>query len=279
MYKSLRGLNFSKMFAVFLILFSLILIATAVSAWTPPPANPPGGNVAAPINVGTENQIKNGGIGVNSLAVFGNAVLSGTNRYLNFGDGALESGYGIRDNNGVIECKNKNGSWGTCGGGTSDGGGNASFLICSNSSTDPRCVAATTNFGVGDANHRAINCRHQNPQTPGNVGLQLTYKSGIWYYYNVDSALVPCVDNTILVATWGVGGSGAGNFGGLYTENWDGTCRYRNPYTMSCSCPSGYARAEFNEFYAGQCQFYQDQGQHNGNCGIKSYQCYRAGAI
>ena len=80
-------------------------------AWTGPTQAPPSGNVAAPINVGTTDQIKNSGLGVNTLAVFGNAILSGTSRYLNFGTLAGESGYGIRDSGGTMQFKNSGGSW------------------------------------------------------------------------------------------------------------------------------------------------------------------------
>jgi hypothetical protein len=75
-----------------------------VYAWSGPTAAPPGGNVAAPINVGSTDQVKDGGIGVNKLAVFGNSLLggfTGSNAYLNFGEIPTPSdpstGYGIRD--------------------------------------------------------------------------------------------------------------------------------------------------------------------------------------
>ena len=61
---------------------------TLVAAWTDPTEAPPNGNVAAPINVGTTDQVKNGGLGVNSLTVFGNSLFggsTGSNAYLNFG--------------------------------------------------------------------------------------------------------------------------------------------------------------------------------------------------
>ena len=45
------------------------------------------------------------------LDVYGNAILSGSDRYLNFGDTVGETGYGIRDNNGSIEAKNSDGDW------------------------------------------------------------------------------------------------------------------------------------------------------------------------
>lgn len=47
----------------------LTLILSTVSA--DPTAYPPAGNVDAPINVGTSAQIKQGGLGVNALSVFG----------------------------------------------------------------------------------------------------------------------------------------------------------------------------------------------------------------
>ena len=79
-----------------------------------PHAKLPNGNVAAPINVGSIAQVKNGGLGVNTLAVFGNSLFggsTGSNAYLNFGATAGSNGYGIRDNAGVLEFKNSGGSW------------------------------------------------------------------------------------------------------------------------------------------------------------------------
>jgi hypothetical protein len=67
------------------VIVSVALPATVALAWTGPTSAPPSGNVSAPINVGTTDQIKNAGLGINSLAVFGNAILAGVNSYLNFG--------------------------------------------------------------------------------------------------------------------------------------------------------------------------------------------------
>lgn len=44
-------------------------------AWTGPTQTAPNGNVAAPINVGTTDQTKNAGLGINSLAVYGNGYI------------------------------------------------------------------------------------------------------------------------------------------------------------------------------------------------------------
>jgi hypothetical protein len=108
-------------------------------AWTGPTAAPPGNNVAAPINVGTVDQVKNAGIGMNSLAVFGNAILNGASRYLNFGSTVGSSGYGFRDNAGTMEFKNSGGTWQSfqafvcslvsCTGGGGGGGGTASTTV------------------------------------------------------------------------------------------------------------------------------------------------------
>lgn len=93
----------------------VFVAASLVLAWTGPTSAPPNGNVSAPINVGTTDQIKDAGLGLNSLAVFGNAIISGTSRYLNFNVipvfGDPSSGYGIRDNNGTMEFKSSSGNW------------------------------------------------------------------------------------------------------------------------------------------------------------------------
>ena len=81
----------------------MVFASFVVFAWTGPTAAPPGNNVATPVNVGTVSQIKNGSLGVNSLAVFGNAIISTVSGYLNFGDITGTSGYGFRDNNGAME--------------------------------------------------------------------------------------------------------------------------------------------------------------------------------
>lgn len=93
----------------------LILTALAsapfVSSWTGPTLTAPNGNVSAPINTGTSDQVKDAGLSLNSLAVFGNAILSGTSNYLNFGTTAGSTGYGIRNSAGTLEFKNSGGSW------------------------------------------------------------------------------------------------------------------------------------------------------------------------
>lgn len=63
-----------------IITLSLLLVGmNSINAWTgpatsPAPTNPPNNNVDAPINVGNIDQVKNGGLGVSSLATFGGSV-------------------------------------------------------------------------------------------------------------------------------------------------------------------------------------------------------------
>ena len=93
------------------IAFGTIFSAIIVSAWTGPSQAAPNGNVSAPINVGATSQIKNGILGVNGLAVYGDTILDGPNSYLSFGVTAGATGYGIRDNSGTIEFKNSGSNW------------------------------------------------------------------------------------------------------------------------------------------------------------------------
>lgn len=93
------------------ILVGTVFSSALVIAWSGPVSSPPNGNVSPPINVGTTDQVKNAGLSVNALAVFGNAILAGVSNYLNFGNTPGEAGYGIRDNAGVLEFKNASSSW------------------------------------------------------------------------------------------------------------------------------------------------------------------------
>jgi hypothetical protein len=100
-------------FATGLVVGSLFF-SVIVSAWTAPAGAPPTLNASAPVNLGIAAQTKNGTLGVNGLAVFGNTLLGGavgSNAYLNFGVTVGSTGYGVRDNAGVVEFKNSGGSW------------------------------------------------------------------------------------------------------------------------------------------------------------------------
>lgn len=141
---------------------TLFALAPAVShGWTGPTQTAPNGNVAAPINVGTVDQVKNANIGVNGIAIFGNGLLSGSNRYLNFGTTAGSGGYGIRDNAGTLEFKNTGGSWQSIqalvstllGGGTGiTGSGTAGYVpkfTGTHTVSNSQIIDNGTNVGIG----------------------------------------------------------------------------------------------------------------------------------
>lgn len=71
----MHQLSFGQLFSILFTLFVVLFLASQLLAWTGATTTPPGGNVDAPINVGTVSQIKNGTIGVNGLGVFGNAYV------------------------------------------------------------------------------------------------------------------------------------------------------------------------------------------------------------
>ncbi len=48
-----------------------------VYAWTAPTQSPPAGNTAAPLNTGTTDQVKDGGLSVNAFSAFANAYIAG----------------------------------------------------------------------------------------------------------------------------------------------------------------------------------------------------------
>jgi hypothetical protein len=59
-------------FAILSIIFTLALSVNFIfAAWIGPTAPPPDNNTPLPLNVGPTDQIKNGGLGLNKLSVFG----------------------------------------------------------------------------------------------------------------------------------------------------------------------------------------------------------------
>lgn len=56
----------------------VITIVNAANTWKGPISNPPNDNTDAPVNVGPDNQVKAGGLGVASLLVLGKAISAST---------------------------------------------------------------------------------------------------------------------------------------------------------------------------------------------------------
>ncbi len=84
---------------------SVLLIPGFLYAWTGPSAAPPGNNVSAPVNVGAADQFKPGIMGANIINIYG------ASQYLSFGNTTGASGFGIRNNSGILEYKNSGGAW------------------------------------------------------------------------------------------------------------------------------------------------------------------------
>ena len=186
----------------------------ALAAWSEPSQAPTGGNPDPPINTGSSNQIKNGGLSVAGFSVFGSTALNGNTylktgvtgsiyRYLNFGAdydvngdviaGTIgESGYGIRDKDGTLEFKNLGGSWQSiqailwelCGGPCGGGGGTASttavsFLVNRGGANQSVSAAVWTKVKwpheVFDTNNNFANNRF----TPTVAG-EYTFTASVW---------------------------------------------------------------------------------------------------
>jgi len=72
--------KFSKSLYLALIAVLVLTGSQFVYGWVSAPPNPPANNIDAPVNVGTLLQHKNGTLGLESLAVFGDTVLVGNVR-------------------------------------------------------------------------------------------------------------------------------------------------------------------------------------------------------
>lgn len=150
-------------------LAAILFVTTSVLfAWIGPTQAPPNGNASAPLNVSSTDQVKNAGLGMNSLAVFGNAILSGAARYMNFGTTAGSAGYGFRDNSGTMEFKNGTGSWNSFL--PSTGIASISFADGTTQTTAASggaltCVTRTASFGSGGT--ATVNCAADEVVTGG----------------------------------------------------------------------------------------------------------------
>lgn len=107
-----RALSFGQLVLILSLLFAGLFSVSLLSAWNGPSGAPPTGNIPAPLTVLSTAQVKDGGISLDALGVFGNAILSGSDvSYINFGSAAGEAGYGLRNNNGVMQFKHEGGQW------------------------------------------------------------------------------------------------------------------------------------------------------------------------
>ena len=71
----MSSLPFRQLFATLFVLFIGFFAAAALQAWTGPTATAPNSNVSAPINTSTTDQVKDAGLSLNALAVFGSQYI------------------------------------------------------------------------------------------------------------------------------------------------------------------------------------------------------------
>ena len=78
-----------RIFPKIAILFAIVTVALLTNylfaAWSPAPPNPPTGNVATPLNVGSNDQVKNAGLNLLSLIVNGPTQIVGGPLYIQDG--------------------------------------------------------------------------------------------------------------------------------------------------------------------------------------------------
>ena len=95
-------LKMKKHITKFLILTIILTAALSVNylfaAWVGPTQAPPGGNTSTPIHVGSTNQVKDGGLSVNALSVFGGGYFQGNVDI----DGGIEVGNTTTETAGTI---------------------------------------------------------------------------------------------------------------------------------------------------------------------------------
>ena len=107
------------------------LVVYAQTSWTPPSASPPGGNTAAPVNIGSSNQVKLGGLGTGPLAVFGNAAVTGdldvSGIYKSGGKAGVTAQCPAGQSLGGVATRGGIVIGGSCGAGSGAGGGAGSF--------------------------------------------------------------------------------------------------------------------------------------------------------
>jgi len=139
------------------VLVMSLLVGYLVLAWTEPGVAPPGGNVPAPINVGTENQIKAGGLGISGgfFADSPTLVVDAVNHRV--GIGITSPGYKLDVSGGDINVSGVYRKGGTSGASTSCGSGNTPSGITISGGIITSAGSCTAIGGGGGGDITAVN--------------------------------------------------------------------------------------------------------------------------
>jgi len=139
---------------------SIVLVAFTVYAWTGPTSAPPNGNVAAPVNVSINSQVKLGGLWATSM---------GTDSGYCIGSSCITSWAGMVGPQGPVGATGATGATGPqgpAGSGTpgiavyycpATGSGNCSSGTCGGLSSDPTCTYYQSQM-TGSGDNETLSC-------------------------------------------------------------------------------------------------------------------------
>ncbi|MCX6781702.1 MAG: hypothetical protein NTW66_01070 [Candidatus Magasanikbacteria bacterium] len=141
------------------------------------------------------------------LDVNGSMILSGSNRYLNFGTTAGSSGYGFRDNSGVMQFKNVTGTWQDFGVGSSSVSGSGSAGQVTFWSSTSTITSSNTLYWNSTNNSLSIGNSHAtgNNRLQINLGSSIPSVSAVSSMFELDSEDGNVGDINIRLSTTGTG--------------------------------------------------------------------------
>ncbi len=232
---------------IMFILLVSFLGAGLVSAWTGPTAVPPNNNVAAPVNVGGANQSKPGLIGANIFNVYGSG------QYINFGTTTGSSGFGFRNNGGIIEYKQSAGQ-NTAAGWTEVGKGRGSYVRIALNYCGGGCGSYhALNTWVRVSNYGYTWTTYTNTDTatftPNGTGTVTINKAGV-YRIRLQTMMIPTASTAWTaygcpmingVENCGPLGAGEGLKHAYYPAGWWGQNITEFTFELSAGNTVGYA--------------------------------------